>query len=398
MLYRYKNYTYNWREEQNPCHDAYYNERKIVSQNLLASNLGVIAKRGTNNSYYFAVTNILNTEPEANARVTLYNFQQQELASRITDTEGLTTIDAENYANFAIISKDNNTTYVKLQDGNSLSLSKFDVSGHKLQRGLKGYLYGERGVWRPGDTLHLTFMLNDNANKLPKRHPIKLEITDPNGKLVYKNVTADNLNNFYKFTVPTSSEDKTGNYNAKVSVGGATFHKVLKIETVKPNRLKIKIDFDNEILSNNTPLTGNLDVKWLHGAPGKNLKAEIKAKFTSTYTAFDNFKDYTFYDPTRKFQTEEINVFEGKVNDQGIASINKKLNVGKNAPGMLNVQFLVRAFENGGDFSMDAFTKHTRLTVRLLVCVHQKVMPMDLFLRMKIKPLMWLWLMKMASL
>ncbi|GAL88906.1 alpha-2-macroglobulin family protein [Jejuia pallidilutea] len=357
LLYRYKNYTYNWREEQNPCHDAYYNERKIVSQNLLASNLGVIAKRGTNNSYYFAVTNILNTEPEANARVTLYNFQQQELASRITDTEGLTTIDAENYANFAIISKDNNTTYVKLQDGNSLSLSKFDVSGHKLQRGLKGYLYGERGVWRPGDTLHLTFMLNDNANKLPKRHPIKLEITDPNGKLVYKNVTADNLNNFYKFTVPTSSEDKTGNYNAKVSVGGATFHKVLKIETVKPNRLKIKIDFDNEILSNNTPLTGNLDVKWLHGAPGKNLKAEIKAKFTSTYTAFDNFKDYTFYDPTRKFQTEEINVFEGKVNDQGIASINKKLNVGKNAPGMLNVQFLVRAFENGGDFSMDAFTK-----------------------------------------
>ncbi|WP_369384950.1 hypothetical protein [Jejuia pallidilutea] len=170
------------------------------------------------------------------------------------------------------------------------------------------------------------------------------------------------------------------------------------METVKPNRLKIKIDFDNEILSNNTPLTGNLDVKWLHGAPGKNLKAEIKAKFTSTYTAFDNFKDYTFYDPTRKFQTEEINVFEGKVNDQGIASINKKLNVGKNAPGMLNVQFLVRAFENGGDFSMDAFTKHTRLTVRLLVCVHQKVMPMDLFLRMKIKPLMWLWLMKMASL
>ena len=31
--------------------------------------------------------------------------------------------------------------------------------------------------------------------------------------------------------------------------------------------------------------------------------------------------------------------------------------VGKNAPGMLKVQFLVRAFENGGDFSLDAFTK-----------------------------------------
>ncbi|WP_396602471.1 alpha-2-macroglobulin family protein [Algibacter sp. R77976] len=355
--YRYKNYTYNWREEQNPCHDAYYGENKIVSQNLLASNLGVIAKQGANNSYYFAVTNILNTNPEVGARVSIYNFQQQELASRKTDEQGLTLIDSDKNAAFAIVSKGNNTTYVKLHDANSLSLSKFDVSGNRLQRGLKGYIYGERGVWRPGDTLHLTFMLNDNANPLPKKHPVKLEITDPNGKLVYKNVTTDNLDNFYNFTVTTSTEDKTGNYNAKVSVGGATFYKPLKIETVKPNRLKIKVDFENEILSSKSPLEGTLDVKWLHGAPGKNLKAEVKAKFSNAYTAFKNYKDYTFNDPTRKFQTEEINVFEGKVNEEGLATINKKLAVGKNAPGMLNVQFLVRAFENGGDFSMDAFTK-----------------------------------------
>lgn len=357
LTYRYKNYTYNWNEEQNPCHDAYYNERKMVSQNLLASNLGVIAKQGANNSYYFAVTNILNTNPEANATVSLYNFQQQELASRPTDEQGLTLIDSDKRAAFAIISKGKSKTYIKLHDANSLSLSKFDVSGNRLQRGLKGYLYGERGVWRPGDTLHLTFVLNDNANKLSKGHPVKLEITDPNGKLVYKNVTSDDLNNFFKFTVPTSQEDKTGNYNAKVSVGGATFYKGLKIETVKPNRLKIKVDFENDILTSNNPLKGTLDVKWLHGAPGKNLKAEIKAKFSSTFATFKNYKDYTFNDPTRIFQTEETIIFEGKVDENGLANITNKLNVGKNAPGMLNAQFLVRAFENGGDFSMDAFTK-----------------------------------------
>ena len=357
LTYRYKNYTYNWNEEQNPCHDAYYNERKMVSQNLLASNLGVIAKQGANNSYYFAVTNILNTNPEANATVSLYNFQQQKLASRPTDEQGLILIDSDKRAAFAIISKGKNKTYVKLHDANSLSLSKFDISGNRLQRGLKGYLYGERGVWRPGDTLHLTFMLNDNANKLPKGHPVKLEITDPNGKLVYKNVTSENLNNFFNFTVATSQEDKTGNYNAKVSVGGATFYKGLKIETVKPNRLKIKVDFKNEILTSNEPLKGTLDVKWLHGVSGKNLKAEIKAKFSSAYTAFKNYKNYTFNDPTRNFQTEETIIFEGKVDENGLANINNKLEVGKNAPGMLNVQFLVRAFENGGDFSMDAFSK-----------------------------------------
>ena len=355
--YGYKNYTYNWREENNPCHDSYYNEYKIVTQNLLASNLGVIAKQGTNNSYYFAVTNILTTSPEANATVKLYNFQQQEIASAVTDTDGLTLIDLNKNAAFAIISKGKNTTYIKLGDGNSLSLSKFDISGNKLERGLKGYIYGERGVWRPGDTLHLTFMLNDFANPLPKGHPVRMEITDPNGKLIYKNVTSDNLNNFYKFTVPTAVEDKTGNYSAKVSLGGASFYKDLKIETVKPNRLKIKVDFENDILTSKEPLKGTLDVKWLHGTPGKNLKTEIKAKFSSASTAFKNYKDYVFDDPTKQFDTEEINVFEGSVDGDGMAKINNKLEIGKNAPGMLNVQFLVRAFENGGDFSMDAFTK-----------------------------------------
>ncbi len=357
LNYRYRNYSYNWREQENPCHNAYYNESRIVSQNLIASNLGVIAKRGANNSYYFAVTNILNTNPEANATVSLYNFQQQKLEEAITGKDGLALIDAEKHASFAIVSKGNNVSYVKLHDGNSLSLSKFDVSGNRLQRGLKGYIYGERGVWRPGDTLHLTFMLNDVANSLPKQHPVKLEITDPNGKLVFKEVSRDNINNFFKFTVPTASEDKTGNYNAKVSVGGATFHKGLKIETVKPNRLKIKVDFENDVLTSKEPLKGTLDVKWLHGAPGKNLKAEIKAKFSSTNYGFKKYKGYIFNDPTRQFNTEEINVFEGKVNELGQANITNKIAVGKNAPGMLNVQFLVRAFENGGDFSLDAFTK-----------------------------------------
>ncbi len=64
-----------------------------------------------------------------------------------------------------------------------------------------------------------------------------------------------------------------------------------------------------------------------------------------------------FTDPTRNFDTEELTIFEGNVDAEGQANIKTQLEVGKNAPGMLNVQFLVRAFENGGDFSLDAFTK-----------------------------------------
>jgi len=355
-LYQYKNYRHNWQERENPCHESYYTN-KTIAQNLLASNLAIIAKKGTKNDYFFAITNILDTKPLAGATIQLFNFQQQEIVSSKTDSEGFANIVTLKNAAFAIVSKGNNKGYIKLFDGNSLSLSKFDVSGSNTQKGLKGYLYGERGVWRPGDDIYLTFLLNDADNTLPKNHPVKLEVTDPSGKLVYKKVTSENLNNFYQYTVTTSQEAKTGNYAAKVSVGGAKFYKNLKVETVKPNRLKIKVNFDDEILSAKKPIKGILDVKWLHGTPAKNLKTEVKAKVSVANYSFKNYKEYVFSDPSRKFSPEEMNVFEGKLDANGVAKINSTLVVGKNAPGMLTVQFLVRAFENGGAFSIDAFSK-----------------------------------------
>ena len=356
LAYSYKDYPYNWRERDNPCHEAYYNQNRMVSQNLIASNIGVIVKRGANNTYHFAVSNILNTNPEANAKITLYNFQQQELISSKTNTDGFVVLDSPKYASFAMVTKGKNTTYLKLNDGNSLSLSKFDVSGASLQKGLKGFLYTERGVWRPGDNIHLTFMLNDKANPLPKKHPVKLEVTDARGKLAHREITTNHLNHVYAFTIPTNPEDKTGNWTAKVSVGGAKFYKNLKFETVKPNRLKLKINFEDEVLSSAKPAKGNLQVNWLHGAPAKNLRAVIKAKFSVNNSGFKNYKNYVFNDPTKRFNTEELTLLNAKVNEQGSIDINQALKVGKNAPGLLNAQFLVRAFENGGDFSIDAFS------------------------------------------
>ncbi|AXG68751.1 putative lipoprotein YfhM [Kordia sp. SMS9] len=356
-MYEFRNYRYNWRDRDNPCTESYYLQERFLTTNILASDLGVIVKSGENRSYHFAVSDILSTDPVNSAKVTLYNYQQQEIASKQTDSEGLTIIDADKNAYFATVSKGNQITYVKLNDGSSLSMSKFDVAGKKIKKGINGYIYGERGVWRPGDTLHLAFVLNDAGNPLPKNHPVKMEVTDARGKLIYKNLQTQGVENFYKFTVETDSEAPTGNWQARVSVGGVNFSKTLKIETVKPNRLKINIDFDDEILANSRPIEGTLNAAWLHGAPAKNLKAEVNVRLTSTKTSFKKFPNYEFNDPTRQFNAEEFVMFRGKLNEEGTVAISKKINVEKNAPGMLRASFLTRVFENGGDFSIDAFSK-----------------------------------------
>jgi hypothetical protein len=357
-LYRWRNYTYNWQQRDNPCHDAYYNEDGVTSTNILGSDLGLIVKKGNNRSYHFASTNLLTTEPEAGVKINLYNYQQQLVGTVTTELDGLTFFDSDKTAAFVIAQKGNNYAYAKLDDGNALSLSNFDVSGQQLQKGLKGFIYTERGVHRPGDSIHLTFVLNDVANPLPKNHPVNMEVSDARGKLVQRNVATSGVNGFYYFPIKTETTAPTGNWNASITVGGVSFNKSLKVATIKPNRLKIKLDFDDDILDASKPIKGTATGLWLHGAPARNLKIEMTATLRATSTAFDAFKNYNFNDPIRIFDAVELPILEGNLSSEGTTSFSEKLEIGNTAPGMLKATFLTKVFEGGGDFSIDVFSKN----------------------------------------
>ncbi|MCG2417435.1 hypothetical protein K8089_00265 [Aequorivita sp. F47161] len=363
-IYRWRNYTYNWQQRDNPCHAAYYNEDRVVTANILGSDLGLIVKKSNNRSYHFITTNLISARPESGVEIKLFNYQQQLIETVTTDGEGMTLYDGTKNAAFAVAQKGNNFAYVKLEDGNALSMSNFDISGKELQKGLKGYTYTERGVYRPGDSIHLTFVLNDNANPLPKNHPVSLSVTDARGKLVQRTVlnASDSpfrgvQGGFYYFPIATDVSAPTGNWNATVTVGGAQFSHTLKVATIKPNRLKIKLDFEDEILDATKPVKGTASAMWLHGSPARSLKIDMTATLRASNAAFTKFPKYNFIDPVRKFDEVEIPVLDGQLSSEGSISFSQKLEVGKNAPGMLKATFLTKVYEGGGDFSMDIFSK-----------------------------------------
>jgi uncharacterized protein YfaS (alpha-2-macroglobulin family) len=364
-IYRWRSYSYNWEQRDNPCHPSFYNEERLVYTNVLGSDLGIIAKKSSNLSYHFATNNLLTTKPESGVKIDLFNFQQQLIETVTTDGEGLVIYDSDKTIAFAVARKGKNYAYVKLGDGNALSLSKFDVSGKQLQKGLKGFLYTERGVHRPGDSIHLTFVLNDLVNPLPENHPVKLEVTDARGKLVQRTILngaissgGQSKDNFYYFPIKTEATAQTGNWSANISVGGAKFGKSLKVATIKPNRLKIKLAFDDEILDASKLVKGSVQGLWLHGAPARNLKVEMNATLRSTNTAFEAFKKYQFNDPIRSFDEVEIPVLSKNLSAEGTTDFSKKFDISNKAPGMLKATFLTKVFEGGGDFSIDVFSKN----------------------------------------
>jgi hypothetical protein len=159
--YYYDGYDddYNWRERDNPCSNSYYNSERTVAKNLLASDLGIIAKQGSDGRVYVAVSDIRTTNPIEGVEVEILNYQQQAITKMVTANDGTCTYDGKgNSKPYLIVAKRGGERgYLKVDGGKALSVSKFDVSGAESSKGLKGMIYGERGVWRPGDTLFLSF-------------------------------------------------------------------------------------------------------------------------------------------------------------------------------------------------------------------------------------------------
>ncbi len=347
---------YSWYEKDDPCKPSYYmSSDHRVSRNVFASDFGIIAKAGTNGEYVAIVTDLTTAEPLKGIEVELRNLQNQVIATGKTDGDGFCRVRIpDNNKPFVLIAKkDKARGYLRLDDGSSLSLSMFDVQGEELKKGLKGYIYGERGVWRPGDMMYLTFVLEDKNKVLPANHPVVFEFYNPMGQLSQRVVKANSLNGFYSVAVRTPGDAPTGNWTMKALVGGSTFSRTLRIETVKPNRLKINLTFPSKILKKGVTETGKLQVNWLHGAPARGCKATIEASVAPTRTNFEAFKGYVFDDPAKSFESKDIAVFNGTLNENGEATVNAKLNVEGNAPGMLAVQMKTKAFEAGGDFSID---------------------------------------------
>lgn len=334
--------------DYSPCTSSYYSG-KAVSRNILASDLGMIFKLDDDKKGHAFVSDMITTNPVANAEVQYFDYAKVLIASGKTDARGMLEVQLKEKPFLMVAKLGRQRGYLKLLDGYTNSLSKFDVEGELVQKGIKGFIYGERGVWRPGDSLYLTFIMQNVSNKIPPNHPVNFELHDPNGQIVYQVTKTQHVNNMYDFRAQTSTESPTGNYTAYVRVGNITFSKSLKVETVKPNRLKIYLD---HLKADSTKITS----KWLHGSPAKHLKVSVMAKIGQMKTTFDKYKNYQFDSPVRSYSSNDELIFEGNLNEKGEATFGTKLDIGASAPGMLRATYITKVFEKGGDFSIDRNT------------------------------------------
>ena len=342
-----------WQDREDPCKPGYYNSNRFLSRNVISSNLGLMAKRNPDRRTVVFATDLITASPRSGVRITAFDRQRQQLFSGTTDGNGKVEMETEQAPEVIMAEDGDNVAYLDIFDQPSLPLSRFAINGTAGAGGIKGAFYTERGVWRPGDSVFLNFVLEDREQRLPANYPVTFVLRDARNRVVERRVVRASFGaGLYPLTFQTEKKDATGSWTATVEAGGRTFTRQLLIETVKPNRLSIDLELPAQGLSG-TNNEVKLVSKWLYGAPATNLKANVELSVFARASEFDRWSDYVFQDPARRITDSDLGeLFDGRLNADGEARL--ALAMGASSfPGPVSLGLATKVFEPGGNFSID---------------------------------------------
>ena len=173
-----------------PCDSRFYYSGSLC-RNILASDIGLIVKKGADDQTHVFVSSLITAQPLANTRLDFYTYQNTRIATTYADQLGMAQLKLQDEPYIVVASSGNQKGYLKLGNGRNNSTSKFDVGGVNGASMVDGKIYTERGVWRPGDSIYTCFTLQDKQDKLPANTPVTFELMNPQGQVVRKKSTHD---------------------------------------------------------------------------------------------------------------------------------------------------------------------------------------------------------------
>ena len=259
-------------------YDYYFGDYRTYAERskvVIQSDIGIICKSSGDGELIVYTTDLVSARPKGSCKVRAYDRQNQQLAEAVTDSEGRAVLKCGDEPYTVLAEANGDAAFVRVERGAALSLSNFDVGGTTDTKGIKGYLFGERGVWRPGDEIYLTLIVASD-NPLPENHPASLEFYNPNGQLVQSAVSSGSTDGIHTFKLRTTPASPTGIWRAKATFGGATFEKNIRVDAVKPNRMKIEMRLGDGQTVDAKEFTGRLTARWLHGAPAAGSKSRSR--------------------------------------------------------------------------------------------------------------------------
>jgi uncharacterized protein YfaS (alpha-2-macroglobulin family) len=344
---------------------------------LLVSDLGLVVKQNGDSSHELFVQSIASGKPVAGAVVELLGKNGLAVMHATTDERGHASLprskglEREKSPTVFLVHRGNDLSFLPFARGNrQLNFSRFDVGGqhsrHLEQDTLSAFLFSDRGIYRPGDTINLGAIVRHRDLSAPPAIPLQLEIRNPRGTLTLKKKLTLPQLGFLEQAYSTEATSETGNYEATLylvrdnqqrgrQIGAVSF----QVEEFQPDRMKIQSRLlgakEKGWLSANL-LKAEVRLENLFGTPAQERRVEASFSLMPTGFQFRDYADYRFEDPLADPEQQRRGVSKGlemvKSDADGVARF--ELPLQEYLQGTYRLTFQAQGFEEGGGRSVSA--------------------------------------------
>jgi uncharacterized protein YfaS (alpha-2-macroglobulin family) len=331
---------------------------QLATQWFIVSDLGLTAFSGNDGINVF-LNSLASTEAKAGIEVRLIARNNEVLATRTTDANGFARFESglargEGGLSPAMLIADGKGDYAFLSlKGPAFDLTDRGVAGRAVTANLDAFVYAERGVYRSGETVHLTTLLRDSLGAAVTGVPMTLVIERPDGVEYRRAVVQDQGIGGRSLSFPMITTAPTGTYRVRAytdpkgaAVGSASF----LVEDYVPDRMEFDLASPTGKLSKETPAEITLDGRFLYGAPASNLdlEGEMKVKAADARPGFAGYQ-FGANDDEDDVKSEQTSLEDlPQTDDDGKASFTVALDKMPGTSRPLEAEVTVRLVESGG--------------------------------------------------
>jgi len=278
----------------------YYTQ--IASQWIIDSDIGLTSFQGTHGLSIFA-RNFSAAEPLSGVRLTLVARNNVILQERTTDAEGRADFDpgffratgADEPVAVMAYGEGEDFTYLDLRRPD-FDLTDRGVTGRPAPGPVDAFLYTERGVYRPGETVHAVAMLRDSVAQAIEA-PLTLVVTRPDSVEFRRTmVPADDLSagaSHWPITLTAGAPHGRWQVAAFVDPLGEPVGRVgFDVADFVPQRLELTITPETQFLAPYSDFRIRIESRFLYGAPGADLAGEGEIRVTRDAEAFTAYPGY----------------------------------------------------------------------------------------------------------
>ncbi|MFN3405491.1 MAG: alpha-2-macroglobulin family protein [Cytophagaceae bacterium] len=319
------------------------------------SDIGLIVKETENDILVFA-NSILNTKPVDGAEITLVSSNNQSVYKAVTDKEGVAKFEdvKKKAPGFRIrmvaAIKDNDFNFLNFNQAR-VETSRYEVGGIRNNpSGYQAYIYGDRDIYRPGETINVNNIIRSESWQPVKDIPVKMKLIMPSGKefASYRGNLNEEGAYTCSFNLPVSAV--TGTYNLELYSGNDVLlnSKSVSVEEFMPDRIKVNAEINKEQVKLNDQLKLTGEALNLFGPPAANRNYEADMSLRRKYYRPKGYDSYTFdIQGKGDFNIENV-LKEGSTDDDGKFSETFSFASALKNSGVYEGKIFVTVFDESG--------------------------------------------------